>query len=154
MMNGHTAATLSSESRVLASKEAGALRETWQVRLLATAHGRMGAIAVTMLAHTYYEAMDVLLRVVFPGIVIKPPCFAGTASITQDGRVICNMLDRDGDLIIGVQIFASEAAFIYAWRRLADRLKLSDLDRMAMFDAVQNWVTADHRIMLSGEKVA
>jgi hypothetical protein len=151
MMNGHTAVSYSRESRSLASKDAGRLRETWQAKVLAAASGRMGAVVVTMLAHTYYEVMDVLLRIVFPGIVVKPPCFTGTASITHDGRVICNMLDRDGDLIIGVTIFASEDKFVLAFRRLADRLKLDDDDRKALFEAVQNWVTADHRIKPSVE---
>ena len=33
-----------------------------------------------------------------------------------------------------------------AFRRLADRLKLSDSDRIEMFKYVQRWVVADRRL--------
>ena len=40
----------------------------------------------------------------------------------------------------------SELALRNDFRRLADKIKLSDADRVELFAAVKNWVVADRRL--------
>lgn len=138
-VNGHAADPLW-------KKHAQDIRDTWQARCLAHASGQMGPVMMCVLAHSYFEALDILMRVVFPGVKIAPPCFTGTAHITDTGRVVCNMIDADGAMIIGVTVFEREDQLTGEFRRMADRLKLNDGERKALFEAVQDWVVADHRI--------
>jgi hypothetical protein len=128
------------------SRHSDHLRQTWQARCLAYSHGKIGPVMLCVLAHSYFDALDVLIRVVYPNLKIKPPCWTGTAHVTKDGRVVCNMIDGDGAMIIGVTVFEREDQLTGEFRRMADRLRLDDTERRALFDAVQMWVVADHRI--------
>lgn len=56
------------------------------------------------------------------------------------------MVERDGTISKDVAIYASEIALRDDFRHLADRLKLTDDERVEMFKAVQRWVVADRRL--------
>lgn len=141
------ASQLSADARTLATKHADELRECWQGRVLRESSGLLRALTCTMLAHSYYEAMDVLLRVLFgKDFKITPPCFTGTARLTIAGTVVCDMLTSSGLLLQGVRVFDSEHHLVGVYRYLADDLKLNDDDRRALFVAVQRWVSRDDRI--------
>lgn len=129
------------------AKEAAELRETWQAKTLAaTKDSHLGAVLLSVLAHSYDEAMPVLLRVVFPGFAgLKPPGLISAGKISQSGRVVADMVDRNGFRHRNSVLFSSKAAMQSAFRKLADRLKLSDSDRKEMFAAVQAWVVCDYR---------
>jgi len=143
-------ASLSAGARALRSKHAQELRDSWQGRLLAEAPGKLGAVSLVVLAHSYYEAMDVLMRVALPGVKVQPPCLTGTGYIDVSGKVICDMRSKAG-LICPCIVFDSEAELVGEFRRLADRMKLSDADRRELFAAVSRWVSQDQRIKPSVE---
>lgn len=144
-LNG--ASTLSQESMVLRSRHAQQLRDEWQCRLLVETKGKTAAVTLVMLANMYFEAMDVLLRVAFPGFVqIRPPLYTGHATIKRTGQVVCDYMDRDQNVLRNVLVYDSEDDLIKEFRDIADRLKFSDADRAAMFAMIKKWVSRDERI--------
>ena len=74
---------------ILVAKQAQELRDGWQVRaLIATRRRPIGMVVLSMLAHTYDDAMPVLLRVAFPGFTsIAPPFLTTCARIDKTGAV-------------------------------------------------------------------
>lgn len=130
-----------------ASKEAAELRETWQARALAaTQSSHLGAVLLSVLAHSYDEALPVLLRVVFPGFQgLKPPGLISAGKIGRTGSVVADVVLKGGLRKRNSIIFSDKKAMESAFRKLADRLKLSDKDRREMFCAVQRWVVCDYR---------
>src|SRR5215472_13361282 len=107
----------------------------------------MAAVTLSVLAHSFDEGMSTLLRVVFPGFrSITAPFFCSAGHILKSGIVAADMVTRDGCVLKNVPVFASVRAMEGEFRRLADRLKLSDADRAQMFIAVKNWVVCDYRL--------
>jgi hypothetical protein len=128
-------------------RHAQELRETWQAKLLLGSQEMMAAVVLSVLAHSFDEAMPTLLRVVFPGFrSITAPFFCSAGRILKSGDVAADMVTRDGQVLKNVGIFRSTRAMEGAFRRLADRLRLDDADRAQLFIAVKNWVVCDYRI--------
>lgn len=131
------------------------LRMTWEARCLNATKGKFAAVVMAVLFNEYAEQMQPLLRAAFPGFRdVALPAFTGTATITITGRVVCDMFDREKILHHNVPVFDTEEALIREFRDLADRLKLTDAERIAMTDCVKKWVVADLRINHLGERVA
>lgn len=136
------------------------LRNTWQARCLAAASGKEAAVIMAVLFHNYLPAMQILLRVVFPAAPIAGngwteiarPFLYGGATIDGAGRVGCGMVTKDGRKVPNALIFDREAQLVSMFRRLADRLKLDDTERVEMTEAVKRWVVADRRINHLGER--
>lgn len=141
-MNGHDV-----DVRGIIARHSEYLRCSWQGQLLANARGKMGACVMSMLAHSFEAVMPQLMEACFPGHEGVPlPFLRSCAKITQRGRIIANLLDKDMVTHIGFELFGSEAEMEGEFRKLADRLKFTDIDRVAMFDAVRRWIVADFRI--------
>jgi hypothetical protein len=64
----------------------------------------------------------------------------------RTGEVVADMVTRDGQIVRNAQVFKDEKAMEGAFRDLADLLKLSDDDRVQMFEAVKRWVVCDFRL--------
>jgi len=123
------------------------LRASWQAKVLEGAKGQLGAVVLSVLAHTYDEAMPTLLRVVFPGFTsITAPFYCTAAKVSKTGIIVADLVDRDGKIHKDSAVFASEMEMRDQFRRLADRLKLSDPDRIELFKCAQRWVVADRRL--------
>jgi hypothetical protein len=123
------------------------LRETWQARVLAGTKGRLNAIVLSVLAHNFDDGMPVLLRVVYPGFVsIQPPFYSSAARIMRSGQIAADVVDRDGRTTKNEEVFRSTRHMEGTFRRLADRLKLTDAERIELFAAVKRWVVADFRL--------
>lgn len=126
----------------------GDLRETWQARALAhTQHSYFFCVVLSVLAHNYDDALPVLLHTVFPGFrSIRPPFLGSAGRVSKSGAVVADVV-RDGGIIEKrAVIFRSLDRLKGAFRRLADKLKLSDAERIELFAAVRRWVVADERI--------
>lgn len=138
----------------LAQKHADEIRQMWQSRALKESSGKMRKVVIVALAKAYRDALAVLVRVTFPGFVdFDRPFFASYAHINIDGRIVCDMIDKDGSKR-QVSIYDSEDHFIYDMRKLADKLKLADKDRTEMFTILQKWVASDKRVGIFGQKLA
>lgn len=150
LING-SAVDFSRDARALQSRHAQQLRDEWQCRLLADTKGKTAAVVLVMLANMYFEAMETMLRVVFPGFVqIKPPLYTGFATIKPTGKVVCDYMDADKNTYRNVIVYDSEDDLIKEFRDIADRLKFTDSDRAAMFAMIKKWVSRDERIRVEG----
>jgi hypothetical protein len=124
------------------------MRETWQARaLVATQRQHIGVILLSVLAHTFDDAMPVLLRVAFPGFTsISAPFLCTAGKVGKSGQIVADVVNKVGTIDRDVAVYGSETALRDDFRRLADTLKLSDADRIEMFKCVQRWVVADRRL--------
>jgi hypothetical protein len=123
------------------------LRGSWQVRALAEARGHTGMVLMSVLAHTYDEAMAVILPLAVPGFTEPSlPCLVSAAKVAKSGAVIADVIDRMGRRVKDAVVYRTETALRDDFRRLADRLKLNDPDRVELFKCVQRWVVADRRL--------
>ena len=132
------------------------LRETWQARCLAEAKGRLAAMVLAVLMHSYPTAMQVLLRVVFPTapvgkggwVEVSPPFFWGPATILAGGAVVCKTIQKDRSTVQNGLVYGSEEFLIKEMRDLADRLKLDDGDRNEMTESFKRWIVRDMRTLI------
>lgn len=125
------------------------LRASWQARTLADATGVTFAVVMSVLAHSFPEAMDTLLRVLMPGWDGKPlgPYLITAAKIAKNGTIVADVAYPNREAIEkDAVLYLSEIHLRDDMRRLADRLKLVDRDRAEFFTAIRNWVVADRRL--------
>ena len=134
-------------AKIIESSIAFDLRASWPARALAETGGHMAQVLLSVLAHNFDEAMPVLLRIVFPGFTsIAAPFYCTAAKLGKSGQVVADVVTKDGLVVKDAKVFDSEIQMRDAFRRLADRLKLNDSDRIEMFKCVQRWVVADRRL--------
>ena len=122
------------------------LRASWQVKVMIATRGQqIGMVTMSVLAHTYDEAMPALLAL---ADLDEPPlpCLVSAARISKSGAVVADVVDRMGTRIRDAVIYRNEFLLRDDFRKLADRLKLSDTDRIELFKCVQRWVVADRRL--------
>lgn len=120
----------------------------WQSRVLVATQGEhIGIVLLSVLAHNFDDAMPVLLRVAFPGFTsIAPPFLCTAGKVAKTGAVVADVVNHNGTISKDVALYINETALRDDFRRLADRLKLDDADRVEMFKCVQRWVVADRRL--------
>ena len=128
--------------------EERAWREAWPVRaLIATRHEHVGMVLLSVLANTFDLAMPVMLRIAFPGFTsIKPPLLFTCGTIGKSGQIMAGVVNRDQSLSRDVTLYNSVIELRDAFRRLADRLLLSDHERIDMFKCVSHWLRSDRRL--------
>ncbi len=147
-------ALFSEHAKALRSKEAAEIRESWQYKLLKTTgcKDKIGAVSLVVLAHSYYEAMETMLRLVFPGFKrLNCPLLTGTAKVMPAGQIVCDMHKTPSTVLRNVLLYDSQDELIDEFRGMADKMKLNDQDRIDMFAAVQRWVSQDRRLAPSVE---
>jgi hypothetical protein len=122
-------------------------RDSWQVRALLAARGLEQAVVLSMLAHSYDDDMLRILNIAYPGFVSISAPFLGTAGkVDKRGRICADIIFDDQPPMKLQPLYASEIHFRDAMRRIADQLKLSDADRIEMFDVAQRWIVCDFRL--------
>ena len=123
------------------------LRDTWQGRTLYAATGKTAAVLLSVLAHSYDDALLPLLQVVFPGFTsITAPFFCTAGKIAKSGHIVANMVTRTGRIKKDFPVYRDITEMQNDFRRLADGLKLNDADRTELLGAVKRWVVADRRL--------
>ena len=127
--------------------ESERIRQSWQCRALLQAKGLDFAVVLSMLAHSYDDAMIRLLRIAFKGFYsIKAP-FLGTAGkVDKAGRVCADVVTDYGKVFKMQPLYVDEVHFRDAMRRLADRLRLEDDERSELFAVAQRWIVCDFRL--------
>ena len=122
-----------------------AVRETWQAKSLAAAEGKTGAVLLSVLAHNFEERLMFICRAIGFSSFLPAPFLTSAATVEKNGAVVAKVMGRDGVERKRV-LYASETQLRNDFRKLADRLKLADADRIQLFAAVKNWVVADRRL--------
>jgi hypothetical protein len=124
------------------------LRGSWQARALVATTGAARMVMLSVLAHTLEEATITLCYAAFADFdgSLPLPALVTAAKIDKTGAVVANMCGTDGVILKDVVLFRTEIEMRDAFRRLADRMKFNDPDRIEMFKYVQRWVVADRRL--------
>src|SRR5579859_6101935 len=126
------------------------LAASWQGQALAFSGKnapQLCRVLMSVFADNYDETMIFLLNAAFPGFTgLVAPFLCSNPKIDKAGRIIADLIDRDGAKIKDYVVFADEEQMEGIFRRLADRLKLSDLDRIDLFVCLRHWVKADMRL--------
>lgn len=132
------------------NKHADEIRDMWQARaLLATQKSGLGLVVLSVLAHNYDEgdAFLTFMHVLFPGFKgLVPPMLCSAGKVDKTGAVVADVMTKFGAVLKDVAIFRDTNDMQGHFRRLADRLKLSDADRIDMFKAAGRWLVADRRL--------
>jgi hypothetical protein len=148
-----------SMSNPFAHKAKEEVLQMWQSRALRAAQGKLGRVLLQGMRKEYIGVTDTswrtLLGWIFPGYngQLKYPKLHGYARVELSGRVTCMML-YDGNVMSRTAIYRTKEEFVSEMRKLADAIKLSDVDRAAMFALLGKWITSDLRVGLHGEKLA
>jgi hypothetical protein len=125
------------------------LRASWQVKTLGEAQGTAFAVVLSVLGHSFPEALPVVMHLLIPDWDGKAPgpYLISCGKIAKTGFVVADVVDpKTGAVTRDAMLYASEIALRDDMRRLADKLKLVDRDRMEFFTAIKNWVVADRRL--------
>lgn len=127
---------------------ASELRFTWMSRALrASQCDHVGMVILSVVADNFDGALLTLMQVTFPGFTsILPPFLCSSAKVAKNGTIVADMVNRFGCIEKDVVLYANEIALRDDMRRLADRLLLTDAERIEMFKCVQRWVVADRRL--------
>ena len=123
------------------------LRGSWQVKALAEAKGQTAMALESILAHTYEHVVLTMIQVANPHRH-EPllPCIASNPVVAKSGAIVADVIMPNHHVAKDAVIYGSKGKLRDDFRRLADRLRLSDADRIEMFKCVQRWVVADRRL--------
>jgi len=131
------------------------LRDSWQSRALAGSNDLMWRVVLSVLAFNFPDALLVLLKITYPSFAgLKRPLILGGATVARDGKVMAQVMKDGATEPEWEPIFYSQEQLGYEFRKLADRLKFDDVQRIEMISAVQAWIVADLRIDHMGRKLA
>ncbi len=135
------------------------LAETWQVRCLRAATGKLASVMLSVFYFNYMEQAQYLMWGAYGrNKDLRFPFYTGGATVVNSGQVVCDLnVGRVGERFKvrrNVLVYDTEGELIREFRNLADRLKLSDADRIAMTDVIKKWVVCDMRINHMGQRIA
>lgn len=120
------------------------LRDSWQGRMLAHAKGKNAMVLLSVIADNYEQITLPLLHA-FGRIEPPLPCLISSGRVAKSGAVFAKVMFENGSTEFLV-FYRSEIELRDNFRRLADRGKLSDLERIEMFAALRRWIVADFRL--------
>lgn len=104
---------------------------SWKARAVVATMGNRSLLGAILIATLGYATSN-------------PPRVVSAAEITEDGHVVA-FFEKRGENGATLTRLCHIDELISNFRGLADALKLSDLDRAAMFDELRKWVAKDHR---------
>lgn len=132
-----------------AKMHAHELRDSWQGRALALAELKsiqLKCALVSLFADNYDDALPFLLAAVLGDWHIHTPFYCSNPKINKRGCIVADLAMPNNTKLKDAVIFTSEQQMEYVFRKLADKLKLNDADRIDMFVCVQHWIKADQRL--------
>src|SRR5712692_5096895 len=116
------------------------VKDTWQARCLLAATQWQKVIVLSVLAHNYEKTLLALCAMIYPNFdgFLPAPYLTSAARVDKTGAVVAKVMGCDGIEKEEV-LYRSEIGLRNDFRRLADRLKLCDADRVELFGAVKRW---------------
>lgn len=139
---------MSDKSETLNPKmDAHELRESWQGRALhlARANPQLKTCLLSLLADNYDETLPFLLHAVYGSTAIMAPFYCSNPVIDKRGLIVADLIGPDGFKYKNAVIFTSSMQMEATFRKLADRLRLDDAERVDLFVCARHWVKADQR---------
>lgn len=122
------------------------LRESWRGRVLAGAKGPTQDVVLSIMAHNFAGAILTLCQVAWPGFVGLEQGFVSAGKIDKSGRVVADYGNKNGSITKDMVVYRSDLHYRDDMRRLADRMKLDDQERLEFFTCVKRWLVADRRL--------
>lgn len=125
------------------------LRASWQGRALALTEltaPKLCRVLMSLFADNYDETMPFLLQAVFGSCAVTAPFLCTSPKINKAGRVVADLISKHGNRQKGYVLFDDTVQMEGVFRKLADRLKLDDAERIDLFACVHHWVKADQRL--------
>jgi hypothetical protein len=125
------------------------LRESWQGRALALAELKsiqLKCALISLFADNYDDTLPFLLAAVFGDWCITSPFYCSNPKIDKHGCIVADLIMPDGRKLKDTIIFDDTDQMQGIFRKLADRFKLTDAERLELFFCVHHWVKADLRL--------
>lgn len=124
------------------------LADSWQGRALhfARKNPQLKTALLSLLADNYDETLPFLLAAVYGDYHINAPFYCSNPKINKRGCIVADLITGDGFKYRDAVIFLGTQQMEATFRKLADRLKLGDADRVDLFACVHHWVKADQRL--------
>jgi len=122
---------------------------SWQGRALAVTEieaPKLCRVLMSVFADNYDEAMPFLLHAVFGSAAVTAPFLCTSPKINKQGRVVADLITKYGTKQKNFVVFDDEDQMQGVFRRLADKMRFSDAERIDLFIAVRHWVKADQRL--------
>lgn len=135
------------------------LRLTWQARALASAtrcssnisgyvkaRDFTGAVVLSILSHSFDDSMPVLAHLVhgrFEGWTGS--ILTSIGRVNKAGRVVADLL-INGTVYKKAELFQNVDAFKSNLRTFADKLDMTDQERLEFFTSARRWLAADERL--------
>lgn len=107
------------------------LGRDWKWRAIRATHGNQSRLGCILIA-------------VIGRMPLNPPRIRGNAVILEDGTVLADVELRNGKGFLATNLGSIEE-LVGNFRGLADHLKLSDKDRVEMFNELRMWCAKDFR---------
>ncbi len=127
------------------------LRETWQARVIAESAGKTRAVVLIVLSMSYSNAMRTLLRVLDYRDISRPFLSSG-ATIQLSGKLTCDVTEKSG-LVAPAVVYESTDDLNRDMRSLADKVHMTDAERVEFTAAIQRWVVQDLRVNHLGQVI-
>jgi hypothetical protein len=119
------------------------LRASWQARvILGLPESYERKILESVISHGWDDAFVALLLACDTWVYL--PHLISAGRISRGGKVFVRWMNEHGS--IETKSFGSLDWLETAMRKVADRVRLSDVERMAMFVAIARWLVADFRL--------
>ena len=123
------------------------LKAAWQCRVLAGSRGHSRSIVASILAHNFDGAILTIMQTTFPGFERQqPPFLCSAGRIDKQGYVIADVWEASDRISRNQVIYVNDIAYRDAMRKVADKAKLTDQERLEFFTCVKRWLVADLRL--------
>jgi hypothetical protein len=125
------------------------LRQSWQGRALvltADVAPKLCRVLMSLFADSYDETMPFLLHAAFGACTVTAPFLCSSPRINRAGQVTADLINKYGNKQKNYVVFDDERQMECLFRKLADRMKLDDAERIDLFICVRHWVKADFRL--------
>ena len=126
----------------------------WQVRVLQASERQLAAVLVSMLAHSYPDDFELFLRGAYGTSLLARPFYCSCGHIMRNGTIAADIVPKEGGKLWKQPVFQNTQRMQDVLRWLADKIKLDDKDRVALFDCAKKWIVADWRVGPNGENLA